>query len=248
MKKEYCEYCGNPKNLEIHHIKTRGAGGKDIPENLIVLCHKCHQKAQQYKTNRYVLIQIVALREGKDKEEICNLIDIPIPDKWPRWTPPKETPSLEQVIQTIINLEEKEDDCKWKFGELVKALIDTGITINWLASQIRRSGAYIRARIKTFEVFSEESTRVPELSWQHHRICANTDKPYEWIQKAAENQWSTRELEQAIKEGKPKKDEIEEAKKVLTKVQDILAKNNQASEFLRESLLKLLTGEEENVA
>jgi hypothetical protein len=38
--------CNGPK--EIHHITTRGAGGSDVPENLITLCHKHHELAQKY--------------------------------------------------------------------------------------------------------------------------------------------------------------------------------------------------------
>ncbi len=39
--------CNGP--LSIHHIKTRGAGGSDVPENLITLCQKHHDLAQRYR-------------------------------------------------------------------------------------------------------------------------------------------------------------------------------------------------------
>jgi len=38
-----CEACGAwvyPKK-QPHHIVTRGAGGKDVPDNLLRLCHSC---------------------------------------------------------------------------------------------------------------------------------------------------------------------------------------------------------------
>ena len=31
--------------LGVHHIETRGSGGDDVPENLIVLCQKHHNQA-----------------------------------------------------------------------------------------------------------------------------------------------------------------------------------------------------------
>ncbi len=43
-----CEKCGD-KAVDIHHIDSRGMGGdpngdKDVIENLMALCRKCHNK------------------------------------------------------------------------------------------------------------------------------------------------------------------------------------------------------------
>lgn len=37
-----CRLCGSTWNLHLHHIKRRGAGGKDTPKNRVWLCWKCH--------------------------------------------------------------------------------------------------------------------------------------------------------------------------------------------------------------
>ena len=46
-----CELCGwsrerwtheDPRILELHHLQEHAAGGKNIPENLTVLCSRCH--------------------------------------------------------------------------------------------------------------------------------------------------------------------------------------------------------------
>lgn len=40
-----CEICGS-KAVDIHHIEARGRGGtktKDVIENLMAVCRKCHQ-------------------------------------------------------------------------------------------------------------------------------------------------------------------------------------------------------------
>jgi predicted restriction endonuclease len=43
---QYCEICKmNP--VEIHHIKTRGAGGTDEVFNLIALCHEHHTEVHK---------------------------------------------------------------------------------------------------------------------------------------------------------------------------------------------------------
>jgi hypothetical protein len=43
-----CEVCGN-KAVDIHHIEARGMGGdpqgkKDVIENLMAVCRKCHEE------------------------------------------------------------------------------------------------------------------------------------------------------------------------------------------------------------
>jgi 5-methylcytosine-specific restriction endonuclease McrA len=40
-----CDVCGSWKNLnmlDVHHKKTRGAGGSDTLENCSLVCRKCH--------------------------------------------------------------------------------------------------------------------------------------------------------------------------------------------------------------
>lgn len=40
----FCRKCGGTWGLVPHHIKRRGAGGKDIPGNRVWLCWKCHDE------------------------------------------------------------------------------------------------------------------------------------------------------------------------------------------------------------
>jgi len=42
-----CQVCGSTWMLHVHHIKSRGAGGDDVPENLVCLCAACHEKAHR---------------------------------------------------------------------------------------------------------------------------------------------------------------------------------------------------------
>lgn len=39
-----CVLCGEPENLEVHHIVWRFRGGSDRPKNLVTLCKSCHNK------------------------------------------------------------------------------------------------------------------------------------------------------------------------------------------------------------
>jgi 5-methylcytosine-specific restriction endonuclease McrA len=45
-----CEACGRPA-VDIHHIHGRGEG-KDVIENLIALCRKCHDMCHAEKLNK----------------------------------------------------------------------------------------------------------------------------------------------------------------------------------------------------
>ena len=42
-----CRTCGERKNLQLHHIKHRAAGGRDTADNLLTLCKGCH--AEKHK-------------------------------------------------------------------------------------------------------------------------------------------------------------------------------------------------------
>jgi len=38
-----CQNCGTARDLQVHHIQSRGQLGDDAEENLITLCAACHQ-------------------------------------------------------------------------------------------------------------------------------------------------------------------------------------------------------------
>jgi 5-methylcytosine-specific restriction endonuclease McrA len=51
-RKPSCQVCGRYGAVEVHHIKSRGSGGGDTPDNLISLCYKCHTKAHTGKLSK----------------------------------------------------------------------------------------------------------------------------------------------------------------------------------------------------
>lgn len=69
-RKKTCELCGRPCAGEPHHIKTRGAGGSDVPENLIQLCGRCHRAAHDGKIPKEQLQRIVARKLGITEAEL----------------------------------------------------------------------------------------------------------------------------------------------------------------------------------
>lgn len=56
-----CEWCEEPiDSHETHHIKPRSEGGPNDPENLIVLCPNCHDKADRGMLSRSKLTRVVS--------------------------------------------------------------------------------------------------------------------------------------------------------------------------------------------
>lgn len=52
MEYRRCTVCR--KYSEKHHIKTRGSGGSDDPENLLDLCRNCHIEVHQIGLSTFV--------------------------------------------------------------------------------------------------------------------------------------------------------------------------------------------------
>lgn len=40
---KHCRNCKTERGLDLHHVIFRSLGGKDVAENLILLCQRCHQ-------------------------------------------------------------------------------------------------------------------------------------------------------------------------------------------------------------
>lgn len=70
-----CEICSNPCGGEPHHIISRGAGGADIPENLIQLCGHCHRAVHSGRLAEERLLWAVAHRYMTTPTAIRNIIE-----------------------------------------------------------------------------------------------------------------------------------------------------------------------------
>ena len=43
-----CQRCGCPRNLQVHHQKSRSRLGDDAAKNLITLCANCHRAEHEF--------------------------------------------------------------------------------------------------------------------------------------------------------------------------------------------------------
>lgn len=54
----WCVLCGTPYNLQCAHFISRGSGGLGIPQNLVMLCIKCHRDYDQSGHRKEIREQI----------------------------------------------------------------------------------------------------------------------------------------------------------------------------------------------
>lgn len=249
VRKDYCELCGRPAYGWPHHIKTRGAGGKETRWNLIQLCGEHHDLAQQYKIPRRKLVEIVALREGMTVEEIYEknnwLLEGKLPDKVPV-SNPVAGKTLEEVIELYMFCLEKGEASMWERAAVITVMHDClGMKPRQIGGAIGCSSSLVRKMNKVFNTFPEERDRLYILSFRHHQIASNTGKPGEWLKKAADNQWSTRQMLEHItssdmsEEGKKDK-QWEKAEKALLLMQEVIGTSGDPADWLIEELKRLL--------
>jgi hypothetical protein len=249
VRKPYCELCGSPTTIWPHHIKPRGAGGKDVKENLIQLCFNCHRDVHDGKLHRRNLVEIVAKREGLPVKEIYKLNGWLLEDTLPgeiKTPNPIAGDTFEEIIELYISCLEKGENSMWDKAALITVMHDhMKMAPRQIASAIGCSASLCRKMVRVFKAFPSEAQRIPMLSFRHHQIASYTSDPQKWIAEAADNQWSTRVLQDKINSTKDsdveKKDKAKaRAEKVLLLVSEILDEHDSISLWLEEELQKLV--------
>lgn len=247
MRLPYCEKCGKSGGeFHTHHIRSRGAGGSEARANKINLCPQCHADAQEYRIKPYELFIIAARREKVTVREVYEAAGVAVPDNIDEMEQiaQKEESFLktaEDIISSLISLQQDRDHAQFVLGQGVDVLKDRGLTLKWVASQLRISQTYARQLYQVYRAFPEESDRVAELSWTHHRIATDTGEPHSWIKRAADGQMSTREMIEAVKketgQEKTPRDRAEEA---VRKVKKVLEEGGSAADWLLDELEELI--------
>lgn len=250
---EFCEVCGAPKTtteIHTHHIHHRASGGIELKENKIALCWQHHTEVHAGKIPRAKLVEIVAIREEKTPEEICEIIGLLVEKVMP-WDYVLETgptgfvgKSLEEVLQAMINCEEIGEEALWLHAEQLSALVDAGLSIKQVSSLSGKSPATIRERVRTYKAFPNKEKRAIDKTFTHHRYASKTDDPEKWMQLVCEKSLSTRQLEEAIKaEGQNTsvvKDLMQEkAERSIRMIKEVLEQGGDVAAWIKEEILKI---------
>jgi hypothetical protein len=216
-RKKFCQTCGRyqEKGLYRHPIKLIGSSGDDISENYVDICFDCH----------------TMVHSGSLKLE-----DVTV----------KELPGLEIVLQIFINHKEQEENSKWEQAAAL-VVLHTGLKlkIKDISAETGMSPAIIREMIRTFNAFPEESTRVLELGFTHHRLASRADNPELWINATVDNGWSTRQLDEEMKKAglskRARRDtEKSKAESALRTVREVVGAGTEVSNWLYGELEKII--------
>lgn len=251
----FCEYidpdtglrCNQPAPGEPHHIRTRGAGGKDVRENLIHLCGVHHAQIHGGNIDRHHLIVAVARRENKTVDEMYDTLKLIQPENIRPINEPASDPSLEELLTAYVQVEESEQEARWIKGQLLDEMFKRGVKQTWLSSQLGISPAQIRELVKVYRAFPKPEMRIPSLSWYHHRVAANSPDPSKYIQKANDEGLSTRELRKKILEDEGKgrivrtetEQQLEHAKRIYQQVEEIIRIGGEPADWLKGQMAAL---------
>ncbi|MNW47271.1 hypothetical protein D3C74_245970 [compost metagenome] len=244
------ERCSHQAEGEPHHIRTRGAGGDDRRENLIHLCGWHHRLFHDGNLDRNELIAIVAKREGLTPEEVADILKLiyqPPPAQ------PAPQPKIEELLQAYIQIDEQEQETRFVKGQLLDAMLAAGAKQKFLSSQIGVSPAQIRELVHVYRTFPTPESRIPSLSWYHHRVASHSSEPVVLLVKANDEALSTRDLRKAILEQEGavaivNQDEDQEQKKaqrLLVSVQKMLDTGSGAAKWFENELKQLLEEEKD---
>lgn len=238
-----------------HHIRTVGSGGSDTKENQIQLCFDCHRAAHDGGIPRHQLVALVARREGKVPQEIYRAIGLPVPEDCPAQAP-AHTPfggrTLDDLIQLYVSLLESEEDTRWQRAAIVVALVDgMKIPIRKVSGLLGCSPAQVREMARTWRAFPTPESRAKDLTWYHHRVAATTNDPEGWIDQAAANAWSTRQMQEAVNASENQHAEADlalaKAEKAVRMVREVLGSGGAPAQWLASELLLLLADKKEEL-
>lgn len=213
-RRSYCENCWSTRGpFHVHHIRSRGAGGGDEPENLICLCGLSHAKVHD------------------------GLLEL-----GPR---KPEPPPLDVLVQAFVSGEAEGQDLKWVQAAVVAVMVEwMGMAPRQVSSELGCSPAQVRELYRTFCAFPDPASRAADLSFRHHQIAARTADPSGWLDRAAQNGWSTRQMERAVKEQDDPVDaesrQRRRAERLVREVRELLASGGEAARWMRAELGRLV--------
>jgi len=127
---------------------------------------------------------------------------------------PVPSASWADAVQEYIRCREQENDGLWGQADCALRMVARfgADAIAALASEVGVSKAYVRMQVATAKAFPP-GTRAQDASFSLHRICAMTEDPEGWLERALAHGWSTRELQEAVRDARDAVDQAEQARR-----------------------------------
>ncbi|NLY43027.1 MAG: DUF1016 domain-containing protein, partial [Clostridiaceae bacterium] len=152
--------------------------------------------------------------------------------------------TFEEVLEMYLFCLEKGESSMWERAAVITVMHDyMGVKPKSIASAIGCSSSLIRKMIRTFNAFPKPEDRIPVLSFRHHQIAAYKSDPKDWINKAANNEWSTRQLQEAITASigpEVKTNQLwDKAEKALLLLKEVIETGGEPAEWLLKEIDKI---------
>ena len=106
--------------------------------------------------------------------------------------------AYEIIQQDLLEIEEAGEAVQWTRAALYAEALEW-VSPKQVAADVGHSASYIRRLVSTWHAFPTPESREATLSFTHHRLAARTLDPAGWITRAVDEQWSTRDLELALR-------------------------------------------------
>jgi len=122
----------------------------------------------------------------------------------------------EEAVSIGIELRAMKDKSQWELGDLalkVEKCYGTD-ALGKFANEIGINKKSLQQYRRVSAAFPKEK-RVPHLSHRHHLILAAKENRFEWLEKAAVNNWSTTQLQLELKKAEGKFEEKEPTPQVF---------------------------------
>ncbi len=154
--------------------------------------------------------------------------------------------SLENFATVLRKALKKSEEIRWLMGELLLAYGEGRARRGFareLAGELGCSTRWVQELMRTARAFAPEA-RAKDMTWEHHRVAACTDDPEFWLQQAVDNQWSTRQLRDAIRQaherGPDRHDAAREVDVLIRRVQEYVDRwGRDGEQGLRELWLRI---------
>lgn len=106
----------------------------------------------------------------------------------------------EEAVRAGIEARQAADKGRWELGDLALT-VETqygGHRLEEFAARIEVGYETLRRYRSVSQAF-EIGTRVPDLTWTHHRAVEGHPERWEWLQQAAEERWSVSTLQNEVR-------------------------------------------------
>lgn len=107
--------------------------------------------------------------------------------------------SLDDAIQSVVNLKEAGNASYWSMGDAVNAIhaaFGYGAT-KMMASATGYTGRWLGILAHVSSIWKEGERRL-DINWDCYHVASDTDTPHEWLNTVLANSWSASDLRRAI--------------------------------------------------